>query len=355
MKGRRLLLAAISSGSLLFLSSCYTVNQALYFNHLFNSREKIAAVLAEQRYSAPLRQKLESIEAVLLFAKQQGLNVEDAYQYYIHTAKDDVSYTVSAADPLSFTYKKWWFPIVGSVPYLGFFDSADRDEKAEDLAAEYDIHKATVGAFSSLGWFEDPIYTPMLRRSESSLANLLFHELTHRSFWARGSVRFNENLAEFIAHQLTLRYFAAEAKADERAKYLKNLEDLALLKAWIKKLKKALSAVYRADGLSDLEKLQAKRRTIDRFQLEEMPEFHNKLYRSVVKKPWNNASILGAGLYSPDLQRFEKAYQCSGATTPGEFLEKFRAVEDQDKSEFAVLDALCQGTQPAIERGADVD
>jgi len=94
----------------------------------------------------------------------------------------------------------WWFPIVGRVPYLGYFSKADRDSKASELRTEgYDVYETGVGAYSSLGWFDDPIYSPMLRRSEADFAHLIFHELTHRTLWIRGSVEFNENLAEYAA------------------------------------------------------------------------------------------------------------------------------------------------------------
>lgn len=325
-------------------SSCYTVDQAFHFNNLFNSREKITDIIKQGRYSQKTRDALVRVQEIVAYAKKQGLNVDDAYEYYISMENGDVSYIVSAADPVAFKFKTWWFPFVGSVPYLGFFDINDRNEKAQSLSVSYDVHVATVGAFSSLGWFEDPIYTPMLKRTEASLANLLFHELTHRTFWAQGSVRFNENLAEFVGYQMAIKYLKDKGEAQKLQTFLNRYGDRRVLKAWLKELKKDLEQVYEDERLDYEGKLQKKKATIARYQNEKMPQFKDPRYVKVAKRDWNNASIMGAGLYSPDFTEFEKAYVCSNAENAGQFLEALKSVETDEMSEFAALKSLCLKT-----------
>ena len=98
-----------------------------------------------------------------------GLNTDGAYLYYIHTEQPVVSYLVQAAHADKLKSVKWWFPIVGSVPYKGYFTRSDRDAEAEKLRQQgYDVYTTGVGAFSSLGWFDDPIFSSMLRRNTAS-------------------------------------------------------------------------------------------------------------------------------------------------------------------------------------------
>src|SRR5690606_18969091 len=117
------------------------------------------------------------------------------------------------ADRLEFV--TWWFPVVGSVPYIGYFDKADRDAKATELKQQgYDVSVGGAGAFSSLGWFEDPIFSSMLDRGPADTAHLFIHELTHRTLWIPGSTEFNENLAEYVSYRLTPQYLRKTKRAE---------------------------------------------------------------------------------------------------------------------------------------------
>jgi predicted aminopeptidase len=253
-----------------------------------------------------------------------------------------VSYLVQAAQPDRFEFVTWWFPVVGKVPYLGFFAKADRDAKAASLVADgLDVHKTGAGAFSSLGWFEDPLFTSMVNRGEPELAHLLFHELTHRTFWAPGSVEFNENLAEYVAHVLTLDYLRKAGRTDLVAAYDARLADRKLFKAWLKSLKAALTAVYDNPGhLPKAGVLKSKAETLARFLAPPVvPEF--KVANYVEGEDWNNAAILSAGLYSPDLDRFARAHRCLGDVGVKPFLDALRDRAQGGGDLFVVLDAFC--------------
>ena len=200
--------SALSVISLFALSSCYLTKQGYRQLGLLTSREPIDDVIKGDKVSAGQKQKLEFTRQTMAYAQSEGLKTEAAYKDYVHLSGDAVSYTVQAAKPTEIRLKTWWFPVVGSVPYLGFFDKSDRDAEAEGLARDgYEIHKGGVAAYSSLGWFADPVYSSMLRRSDVELAHLFFHELTHRTIWLNDGVEFNENLAEYVADVLTDKYF----------------------------------------------------------------------------------------------------------------------------------------------------
>ena len=108
-------------------------------------------------------------------------------------------WVVMACEPFALKPKEWKFPIIGSVPYKGFF----KKERAEALKAElekegWDVMVRNPGGWSTLGWFTDPILSKMLMRSEGDLANLIIHEMSHATIFVKDSVEFNENLATFI-------------------------------------------------------------------------------------------------------------------------------------------------------------
>ncbi|SME90521.1 aminopeptidase [Pseudobacteriovorax antillogorgiicola] len=325
--------------------SCYSLRQAYHFNNLFNSRQKVSAVLGDDNTRPKVKEKLSYVTEVIQFADSQGLNTEGAYEYYIHSKSGSVSYLVQAAEQDRLKFKKWWFPIVGSVPYLGFFDSVERDQEFQRLSASYDVAKGNVGAFSSLGWFEDPIYTSMIRRSDLDIAHLFFHELVHRTFWSAGSVRFNENLAEFGAEVLMVAYLETTGEATSSETYFARRRDKAKFKEWLGQLRQELEEMYQREGLSRQEKIDQKWVIIDRYRTRELPQFETNRYDYVRRKAWNNASILGASLYTPDTQRFYQSYDCVGRPSLGKFLSALKDAEGQFEDNFKALDSLCETTE----------
>ena len=320
-------------------TGCYLVNQAYEQNSLMNSRSPISEVVGKGE-DQWLVERLRYVRDVIEFAKNNGLNTKNAYEYYVHLDRDSISYLVYAAQANSLESYTWWFPIVGEVPYLGFFDSKERDEVANDLASEgYDISKGNVGAFSSLGWFEDPIYSSMLKRGDASLAHLLFHELTHRTFWSSGSTRFNENLAEFIAGKLTEAYLLEKKEYKLLKKYQQRKDDRILYKEWLSRLKSSLVALY-SSGAS-LEEMKRRKEEVFDSALKDLPSFSSGYENYIRRREWNNAAVLSSSLYSPDFSLFEKSYSCISADGVGEYLQMLRFAESEAGDSFSALTYLC--------------
>ena len=122
--------------------------------------------------------------------------MNEQYTSYVEWPGDRVVTTVVATPPGSLEPRPFWFPIVGSVPYKGFFDPARAHEEAERLRAEgLDTCQVPVRAYSTLGWFEDPVTGPMLRGSEGALVETLLHELTHATVFVKSQADFNEGVA----------------------------------------------------------------------------------------------------------------------------------------------------------------
>lgn len=326
------------------LSGCYVLKQAWYQNNLINGREPVAAVRADPKTPADLRAKLDLTTDVLKYAHAQGLHTERSYRYFIDTPQRAVSFIVQAAEPDALKFKTWWFPVVGRVPYLGFFDEKDRNREARKLEAEgWDVAIGGAAAFSSLGFFEDPLYRPMLKEDDAGLIHLLFHELTHRTFWSSGSATFNENLAEYVGLFLTRRYLQEKGRSEDFAAFVAGRRDKALFREWLAALRKELTALYGSrQKMSNVQLMQEKAAIFKAFTSEKLPQFETSQYQWVAEKKWNNASVLAAALYTPDTARFERAHACFGVDRPvREFLDALKTAEDRYDDVFRALDSLC--------------
>lgn len=123
-------------------------------------------------------------------------------------------WVVTASQKFKIEPYYWSFPVVGEVSYKGFFDKQKAiAEKNRLICQDYDVDLRSVSAWSTLGWFSDPVLSSMLNKSKGNLCNLIFHELFHATYYAKSSVDFNENLASFIAHKATLRFLANDTAA----------------------------------------------------------------------------------------------------------------------------------------------
>ncbi len=341
---RTLVFVALCSA---LLASCYLSRQGYRQAELLMSREPIDKVLEADKLTPETREKLVFTKRVIDFARSSGLEVGDAYKYYIELGGEAVSYTVQAAKPTQLELKSWWFPVVGSVPYLGYFDRKDRDKEAEKLEKQgFEIHKGSVAAYSSLGWFADPVYSSMLRRTDVDLAHLYFHELTHRTLWLKGGVEFNENLAEFVADVLTKEFFTSINRLGELEIFKIEQQDYRLFKGWLDELRRSLKISLEASREKpERERVLEKTKVID-LAISKKPAFNHVDF--VGSGTWNNARILAAGLYSPDTSAFERSAACfMRAGEPnwvGNFLKSLKKNADATADGFSALTALCKGS-----------
>ncbi len=325
------------------LTGCYVTRMAVHHNDLFNSRRPVESVLEDPETPPKTRESLLLVHKIMKYAESQGLNTHGAYRYLIETKEPVVSYIVQAAEADRLEFYTWWFPVVGSVPYTGYFEKSERDEKANELRKSgYDVSVGAAGAFSSLGWFEDPIFSSMLKRGEPDLAHLFLHELTHRTLWVPGSTEFNENLAEYVATTLTVRYLTGHHDEKALKQYEAKRGDKILFCDWLKTLKTALTEFYaKAQPLPREEFKRKKAAIFERFQKAPLkPKFQVVDY--VQGEEWNNASVLGSSLYAPDLGRFAKAHACYGHDKPvSAFLAELKLRGDAGADPFATLDGMC--------------
>ena len=251
--------------------------------------------------------------------REMGLNTADNYTLFYDAGGVPLAFNISASHKHEFHARKWELPIVGVLPYLGFFDPAAAARKFEELQAQgYDVFRYEIDAYSTLEYFPNPILSPMLRRSELSLVETVIHELLHSTVWHATNITFNESLATFVGRTGAIEYVAARYTDEpERAQEaVEHYEDTDLYNAFIFELYGELDAFYTSD-LSVEEKIAGREAHYqagrERFVAEYQPRMHApENYAWVADLPTNNAWMLANHRYNYDLDIFEQVHEATG-------------------------------------------
>jgi predicted aminopeptidase len=169
------------------------------FNIVWNAKP-VDFFLQDTSFADSLKAKLRLIAEVRKFAIDSlGMKDTKNYKTLYDQKGQEIMWVVTASEPFRLKAKEWTFPVLGSVPYKGFFNKALAVDLRNELEKEgWDVSIRNPGGWSTLGWFTDPILSKMLERGEGDLANLIIHEMAHATIFVRDSIDFNENLATFI-------------------------------------------------------------------------------------------------------------------------------------------------------------
>lgn len=178
----------------------YGVSQAVGQLKIVWQARPIAKVLADPTTPDSIATRLKLIGEIKAFAIDSlGLKNTNNYTTYYDQHNLPVMWVVTASEPYALVPKEWSFPVLGKVPYKGFFNHESAIEERDNLVKQgFDVRMQNPDAWSTLGWFTDPVMSGMLDRGEGDLASLIIHEMTHATLFVRDSVIFNENLASFI-------------------------------------------------------------------------------------------------------------------------------------------------------------
>ena len=170
---------------------------------IFANQQPIDKVITNSTTSPELKRQLELIQRLRVFAEQElKLPVDGHYQKYVDVKRPFVVWNVQAAPEFSLEPKTWWYPLVGSLEYRGYFSKASAEETAGQLRkAGYDVFVGGVEAYSTLGFFKDPVLNTFVFRDEVELAEVIFHELAHQRVFARGDTDFNEAFATVVGQE----------------------------------------------------------------------------------------------------------------------------------------------------------
>jgi predicted aminopeptidase len=178
----------------------YGVRQARGQLTIIWDARPVEEFMKSETFPDSLRQKLSLVDEVRRFAIDSlGLKDTKNYKTLYDQKGEEIMWVVTASEAFQLKPKEWSFPVLGTVPYKGFFDKEEAFALAEELEKEgWDVSIRNPGGWSTLGWFTDPILSKMLERSDGDLASLIIHEMVHATIFVKDSVTFNENLASFI-------------------------------------------------------------------------------------------------------------------------------------------------------------
>lgn len=197
------------------------------------------------------KEKVEIILEAKSFAFDElGINYSDNYSTIFDQEGKPSMYVVTACELYYFKPRMWKFPVVGSLPYKGFFDLEKAREEARRIKDEekLEVNIRTAGGWSTLGWFKDPVLSNMLNRSEGDLASLIIHELTHGTLFVKDSVTFNENLASFIGDKGAIMFLEEKygKGSDQVIEYKQSLQDEITFKNYMLLAAQHLDSAYKA-------------------------------------------------------------------------------------------------------------
>ena len=278
----------------------------------------IEEVLKEPQLSQGVKEKILFIQKVKRFGEERlGLTHTDNYSTFFETP-GPVLRVVTAAEKDRLHAYVWTFPVVGKVTYKSYFTEEGARKEREKLDKEgYDTFVQPVEAYSTLGWFRDPIFSPMLQWNEVSLANVILHEMAHATIYFKGRTDFNEQLATFIGSQGAVDFLRETygSGSKEALKASQVREDDIRLSGFVDLACQRLTQFYDQRGSKE-EKLKGREalfRSLKEEFLDIRGQFKTAIYRELERTDFNNAVFLAYRRYIHQLQQFQALYErCGG-------------------------------------------
>ena len=314
----------------LLLGGCSSVN---YYDQLVSgqlqllrARQPVTQVIADPTRSPRLRQMLEHSQQARTFASRQ-LHLPDnrSYRLYADLGRPYVVWNVFATGEFSLEPVTHCFPIAGCVAYRGYYSvGGARGAAALQRQAGQDVYVSGVEAYSTLGWFDDPILSSMLGWGDERLATLIFHELAHQQFYVKDDSEFNESFASFVEQEGTRQWRAARGLPAERLSQSRQRDQFTRLvldtRERLKRLySQALSAEQLREGkAAEFESLRKNYRA-----LRDTQWAGDKRYDAWINAPLNNAKLLPFGLYDQWVPAFAALFK----QVDGDWTAFYAAVE----------------------------
>lgn len=315
----RLLILLLAAG----LSGCsplYVLRAGLEEARILSRRRPLAEVASDSGTPAETRRKLALVLQARSFAQRElGLNAGQSFTTYSWVDSDTLLMVLSAVRKDRFEPHTWWFPIVGHVPYKGYFDFGDAYAAAAELDRQgYDTYVRPSGAFSTLGWFNDPLLNTVLRYSDVSLGSTIIHELLHNTIFVPSQVAFNESFANFIGDRGAAVFFCGRDGPESRNCTLAESawQDNLVFGEYLTQLIANLKELYERPGLTSAQRIAQREAVFTaeraRFARDVAPRLRTNSFRGYDQQPLNNATLIGTWLYYDRLHLFEAAYEKHG-------------------------------------------
>lgn len=281
-------------------------------------REPIEKVVADPRTDARTRGKLVMVLAARAFAADSiGLPVGETYTTYSALDRDTLVLVLSAARSDRLESYLWRYPVVGRVPYKGFFSFDEATREARKLErAGLDTYLRVSNAFSTLGWFNDPLLSTIVSYDSATLAEIVLHELTHNALFVKNHVDFNESFAEFVGVRGAERFFQARGDTALARRVAARWRDDVRLSEFYGALSARLERLY-ATRTATPAQIREVRASYFRQAATDLAgrvgaQLETINGRALAEQPLNNAVLLARRVYAMDLSRFDAALAAHG-------------------------------------------
>jgi predicted aminopeptidase len=330
MRRLRTILATLALPS--FVAGCgyaeYLWQGAVGQVELIAGARPLEDVLATTR-DAKLAERLARAREIRAFASRElALPDNGSYLRYTDVGRPFVVWNVFAAPPLSLEPRQWCFPVAGCVNYRGYFREDDAKAEAARLAARGDdVHVGGVPAYSTLGWFDDPLLSTFIRYPETALARLVFHELAHQVVYVKDDTSFNEAFATAVEEAGLARWLAAQAGTPHHAALVAEAARGERLRdgfrSWAREARAELATIY-ASGASEAEKRARKAAVFERmraaYEVAKAGEGglagYDRWFAGHDGSGPNNASLAAVALYDDKVPAFRALLASVGGDMP---------------------------------------
>jgi len=291
-------------------------------------RRAIDKLIADTATPTPLRQRLVLVLAARAFAADSlGLAVGSTYTSYVDVGRDTLLLVLSASRRDRLREVTWRYPIVGVVPYKGFFKAARARSEADRLGGQgFDVYLRPSGAFSTLGYLSDPLFSTAMSRDTMELVATVLHELAHNTLYVKSQTPFNESFASFVGYRGAEAFFRSRRDTLDARRAAARWRDERTLDVFYAELARRLDSAY-AEPLS-AERLEQVRTALfgwahEQFRGPVGQSLETYDWRWFAQAPLNNAVIIAQRLYRMDLNLFDEIYLQNNA----DIKETLRAIQ----------------------------
>ncbi len=285
---------------------------------LLSRRVPIKKALQKYDLSEEDKKKLQLVAEIKAFALNKlEMNINNSiYTDYVHLNRPYVTYLLRVSLAYELKAHTWRFPMIGSVPYKGFFSKKELEAAAEAFPPDkYDIYTRGVRAYSTLGWLDDPILSSMLRYEETDFVVMIFHELAHTVLFFKNHVDFNERFAEFLGRRAAILFYLE--KEGERSETVKRIrqkwEDEILFSSFLAKEYNVLNQWYKQNRGKITPEIKYKRikEIQNRFAQTIQPKLKTDRYDYFQDLKLNNAFLLSYRSYNYNMKEFNQLFSSS--------------------------------------------
>ena len=336
----------------------YLLRAAWEEGKILARRRPIAEVIADPATDAALRQKLEIVLRARAFAEDSmGLRTGDSFTAFTRLERDTLVLVLSAAHRDELKRYTWWFPVVGRVPYKGFFDLDAARQARDDLVARgFDAYVRPASAFSTLGWFNDPLLSTTLRQDSLDLVNTVIHELTHNTFYAPGEAVFNESFANFVGARGAAWFFRAQGDSAGAELTEARWADEKWMGRFWRDLYDELDSAFAAHPDDRQARLDARERIYADARarlIAAAGELRTTNPRVLERMRLDNATLLARRVYMTDLDLFDQVWRKEGENLPAALARIIALARSDDDDPYAALERWVSAE--AVPAGASPD